>query len=424
MKSDTSDSGSRWLWFALSASTVALVLERLFGRMFTDPDVPFYLDIAKGNMAAVLQPFAARQLHPHLARWLADIFHLSLHSGFIAEQVISLFVLTAALGWLLDSMGAGRRLLLAVAGTSFWAAMFNGVGLPDLWFSALLGLFLVLLYRQKWLAAAAMLFLMFLSRESTVLVLVCLLISAWRELRVSGRIVALSASAAGMLVVHSLIPAGMQNRERLGTLAYMAGKIPWNFLKNIVGIPPWNNLNQNNCASPRWSVPVHLGAMHLVGLCSYNPIPPLTTLRFALSSFGLFPLLLVFVWRRRNRQPGSDSVILRFSLIYGLASLLLAPELGSSVARLIDYAWPLFFVALPLLLVSSGMNPLHSTALTGLHLAVSWSIALGTTAVSERNFDICLILIICAAYAGAWMLLRSASARYPGEARAASDQPK
>ena len=41
--------------------------------------------------------------------------------------------------------------------------------------------------------------------------------------------------------------------------------------------------------------------------------------------------------------------MLRFSLIYGSASLVLAPLLGTWLTRLIGYAWPIFFVALPLL---------------------------------------------------------------------------
>jgi hypothetical protein len=301
--------------------------------------------------------------------------------------------------------------------------MFNGAGLPDLWFSALLGMFLVLLYRRDWFAAAAMLLFMYVSRESAVLVLICLLIAGWRELRLSGRIVAVSASAAGIMIVRSLIPPGTQNKEELGTLAYMVGKVPWNFLKNVAGVAPWNNLNPGNCASPRWSTTVHFGAMHGVGLCSYNPVLPLTTLRLALSSFGLFPLLLVYVWRRRNMRWGGESVLLRFCLIYGLISFLLAPELGSSVVRLFSYAWPLFFVALPSLWTSSGIHPLRSTIapLVGLHLAVSWSTALRVTALSQWFFDVCLILAICAVYVVGWVLLRRASAEQLPEADTASE---
>jgi hypothetical protein len=67
-----------------------------------------------------------------------------------------------------------------------------------------------------------------------------------------------------------------------------------------------------------------------------------------LSEFGLLPLLLGFLWWR-GRKLGTSSVLLRFTLVYGAASLLLAPALGTWFARLVGYAWPIFFVALPLL---------------------------------------------------------------------------
>lgn len=407
MKNNETRSHRRWLWFSLVASASAVLLGRVFGEWFADSDIPYYIDIAKGNMAAVLQPYASRQLAPHVARWLAELCHTSVQWGFIVEQVISLVVLTAVLGWLLDAFDTELWMLIAIAGPSFWAQSFNGAGLPDLWYSALLVLFLVFLYRRSWLLASAMLLVLYVSRESTLLVLICFLIAGWREIRFQGRVVAVAASIVGMITTRSLIPPGTENREHFGPVAYMAGKVPWNFLKNVAGFAPWNNLNPGNCSTPRWTIAVPFGAMHMVGLCSYNPLLPLTTLRVALSSFGLLPLLLVYVWIRRSTAFSLDSVVLRFTLIYGVASFLLAPELGSSVSRLFSYAWPLFFVALPLMLSGEGIRPLSSTAakFVGLHVAVSWSAALRPGGFSEVSFNLIMIGTICVANVAGWFLL-------------------
>jgi hypothetical protein len=409
------ETNSPWTWikFSIATSVLALLTQRLFGPLFADSDIPYYLDIAAGNTARVLQPFASRQLGALVARWLAGLLHVGIRPGFIIEGLISLFALTAGLGWLLQAFSSDLWVLVAIGGTAFWAETFNGVGLPDLWFSALLIGFILSLHRQKWLLASMILLPLYLSREATLLVLVSLLVSGWRELRVVGRIIAVSASALGMAIVRILIPPGTPNKERLGELTYMVGKIPWNFLKNVVGLPPWNDLNKGNCVSPGWDWKVHFGSIHRVGLCSYRPDLPLGTLRLCLDTFGVLPVILVFAWRHRRNAIWRQNALLRFCLIYGSVSLLLAPELGSSVSRLLGYGWPLFFIAVPLLLASTKiqLTAKARTALVALQLTVSWSIAIRPFALPVWGFDVCLLLFIGGADAVAWHILEKATRR-------------
>jgi hypothetical protein len=64
MKSGAARAEWRWLWFSLSVSMAAMVLEPAFGRMFADSDVPYYFDIARGDKAPVLLgAFAAHVRH-------------------------------------------------------------------------------------------------------------------------------------------------------------------------------------------------------------------------------------------------------------------------------------------------------------------------------------------------------------------------
>ena len=185
----------------------------------------------------------------------------------------------------------------------------------------------------------------------------------------------------------------------------MLPKVPWNFLRNILGINVWANLYPN-CGVPRWQVPIHLGPLHAIGSCGMVLELPIETLAYALTAFGLLPLLL-FKLRRVRPEAGTPAsrgdLLLRFTLIYGGISFVLAPLLGESLARLFDYSWPLFLVALPLLLSASGATFSSTRAAVmflGLHLAVFW--------IFTQLDGIQLLGSTLAVYAlGAWLLHRT-----------------
>ena len=142
---------------------------------------------------------------------------------------------------------------------------------------------------------------------------------------------------------------------------------------------------------PARQIALHLGGLQAVGICGIQPGYPRQTLLVALASFGLLPLLLFklrpylrsslanqgFAGSLGAEDTPGRALLLRFSLLYGTLSFLLAPLLGRSVARLFDYAWPLFLVALPLLLAEARFtftsNP-AAALFVALHLALSWSL--------------------------------------------------
>jgi hypothetical protein len=376
------------------------------GGIFTLSDVHWYLKIAQGETSSVLQPFASRQMGPLVARALTNVPHVSIFSAFVIEGVISIVVLLGAVGFLLLRAGAKLILLAAIGGLALWAELFNGLALPDLWFAALLGIFLVLLYFKRYLAGALMLFPLFFSRESSILVLLCLLTVGWRALRPVDRTAAVIASIAGISLVKVLTIGGLSNQEQMSPLLYMAAKVPANFMKNVVGFPLWNNLSPGNCATPQWQMSLHLGGVRTVGVCGYEPANTLWTVIFALNTFGLLPLLLVYLWRRRLTFVSSEDVMLRFCLLYGVISYLLAPALGTGVPRLLSYAWPLFTVAVPVLATRHLTIPrLSAVALLGLHLAIAWSPMLSSLGKFDLTPGIYL-LAIAGGYVGGWILLR------------------
>ena len=207
---------------------------------------------------------------------------------------------------------------------------------------------LVMLDSEYLLAASFMMFPLMLSRESTSLTLVCFLLALWKRLRWTDKAVAVVSAIAGSVVVSHLAARAQPNSEQLPGLVYMLAKVPWNFLNNVLGLAPWSNVNTQFCAVPSWSLPLHFGPVHAIGVCGFSVTGWVFVSEAALSVFGLLPLLLGYLWWR-SRKTHETNVLLRFALVYGAASIVLAPVLGTWFTRLISYAWPIFFVALPML---------------------------------------------------------------------------
>ena len=386
----------------LFALPLAIICGWRMGSSFELPDTTYYLHLAAGDVRHTMLPFASRQLGPLLVRSLVHLLPLSIHAGFVLEGLIALPIFLGITTVLLVRSGSPQILIPMAAGMLFWAQQFNGLVLPDLVYAALLSIFLWLLQKQSFLAAALMMFPLAISRESTVLTLVCFLLAGWRHVRRTEMFVAAGSTAAGLIVVKHLAAGALPNKEHISPLFYMAAKMPWNFLRNVLGLIPWANVYPA-CEAPKWTVALHLGALHAVGFCGVDGGVPLELISDALASFGLLPLLLLKV-RRSEPEPESgkpDSMLLRFSLVYGGVSFLLAPLLGESFIRLFAYSWPLFLVALPRLLGRRGgafSSSQAALAFLVLHLLLSWA--------ELRLYRGGLLAFALVIYLLGWLLLR------------------
>ena len=316
--------------------------------VFIAGDARFYIAMATGDYSRVMQPFASRQLGALLVTGCMRLLHCTVETGFLIEGTASIVFTLVAIYYLALKTAAPRWFLFAMAFVPFWSFLLQDLVLPDLWYSALLALLLLMLEEGYLLAAAVMMFPLMLSRESTSLTLLCFLIACWRRLRWTDRVVAVVSALAGSVVVKHLATGAQPNSENLPGSIYMLAKVPWNFMNNVLGLAPWSNVNTQFCAVPRWTWQIQLGRVHAIGICGFSVTGWVLISEAVLSEFGLLPLLLGFLWWR-GRRLNTPSVLLRFTLVYGVASLLLAPVLGTWFARLIGYAWPIFFVALPLL---------------------------------------------------------------------------
>jgi hypothetical protein len=314
--------------------------------VFVMADARFYLGIAAGDYRGVIQPFASRQLGALVVAGFARLLHTSVEHGFFIEAAFSLLFMLAAVYHFVLQTKAPRWLLVAIAIVPFWGTLLQYLVLPDLWFSAMLALLLLLLAGEHMLLAAFMMFPLMLSRESTSLVLVCFLIATWKSLRWKDRITAVATTIAGAVVVGWLSARASSNIEHLPQVIYMLAKVPWNFLHNVLGIVPWSNVYPGLCSVPAWSMHLHTGPVESIGVCGFSTIGWEFIAQAVLTNFGLLPLLVAVLWQRRDRAA-KRKPLLQFTLLYGTISLCLAPLLGVWFVHLIGYAWPLFFVALP-----------------------------------------------------------------------------
>jgi hypothetical protein len=316
--------------------------------VFIAADARFYIAMATGDYGHVMQPFASRQLGVLVVTGWMHLLHCTVETGFLIEGAASIVFTLVAIYYLALKTTAPRWFLFAMAFVPFWAFLLQDLVLPDLWYSALLALLLLLLEEEHMLAAAVMMFPLMLSRESTSLTLACFLIATWQRLRWKDRVVAVISTLAGNVAVKHLAMHAQPNSENLPESIYMLAKVPWNFMNNVFGLVPWSNVNTQFCAVPQWAFHVHFGQVQAIGICGFSVTGWVLLSDAVLNEFGLLPLLLGFLWWR-GRKLSPTSVLLRFTLLYGAASLVLAPVLGTWAARLIGYAWPIFFVALPLL---------------------------------------------------------------------------
>jgi hypothetical protein len=393
-------------WLAFAGTTlVSVALCWRFGSLFNDIDSYQYMYMANHRMDLVMLPFASRQLGVLLVQAFAHLLHLSIAHSFVLEGAISFGILLATVLYFLARSGAPAWVLPAIAGLLFWTRQLEDLALPDLFYAALLSCLLILLWRGRLMLAALMMFPLMVARESTLLTVACFLIAGGRRLRVREVVTTVLAMGAGMLLVKRLTVDAQPNQEHISPIFYMMAKVPWNFLKNVLGLNPWANLYRS-CEVPRWQMPLHMGSLRAIGLCSADFHYPINAIALALASFGLFPLLLIKL-RRVYLAPadpmGHDSLFLRFCVLYGIVSFVLTPLLGESFLRLYFYSWPLFLVAMPIMMGSARATLASTPAallFLALHLCLSWSVMF---------FDPWPTLWIAAIiYPAGWLLLRSA----------------
>jgi hypothetical protein len=362
----------------------------------------YYYALAQKGPQQIEKPYAGRFLHPLLARGIVDITDLDLHKSFYFLGLLSLLTLTIAVTWILKKLThlplLILPLLLSPASSQFISSFYH----HDLFYAALLALLFLTLWQEKtWLPIFVILVALFLTRESTLLLSLCLIAVAWIKSKRKFIIPVAAASLLGLAVTSYVTRSSPANVHQMDNLVYLALKIPFNFFQNVFGVKIWLNTFVKvepplfTVELPKW---LHLGSVSAVGLCPWLPIFPLTTLFLFLTSFGVAPLLLwdsLSKFRRRIFAEMPPWLLLLVT--YGLISFLITPLLGSSLSRYIGYGWPAFWLAVPALVAKYYLLPKNTMLrLILLHILASW-IPFAIYSMNTGSVPVVLSAVACAA---------------------------
>jgi hypothetical protein len=344
------------LTFVISA--LCIVIARVLGPVPRfDPDNHWYLALAQGHVRSVNQPFAQRVLHPWIVRGVHAILPVSWRGAFVVVAVVALVAFVALMLRLLPPLAPFAVVALLV---SPWVvSTFRDALLPDLVFAvAVLALVAAIRAGQRW--APLLVAVLFMMRETALVVALVWLVIVLRRRDYRTAAFILGASAVGYLIATLAARAAHPSLHEIGGIPYLIGKVPFNFMKQIVSVPVWTNdvagTRSALCAKPAhtWHLPgpLHQGAIDEVGLCGFQSRYILGTVSSWLTAFGTAPAFLAIAWwRTRGDRMGRRPDWLTIALWTGVIGFVLAPVTGTSIWRLVGYGWPAMLLALPWLLV-------------------------------------------------------------------------
>jgi hypothetical protein len=378
---------------------VAISVAMLGIPRVVDIDSTSYLLMAEGRLEEVVRPYSSRILHPMVASMIQRGVECAGFSSSGPSEVRVLEEKWAVSFWLLQGLSLMLFLVCvtrvvkdllpdfahaALFCTPVLALQIGNIYLPDLFFAALLaGWFLALVSRQR-LIGALLLFLLCLTRESSWLVgLVYCCFTGWkRDWRSLG--LGCCALVCGMFAVHLLTSESRANIHEIGGVTYLVMKMVANSLANFFGVTVWTNSYASMLPHfypdpPAWKMllPGWLqgGSVQEVGVYRFDLALPLRTVSALLSTFGLLTVL-AWCWLRKEGWSRLKQLpdAFQMALIIGLAFFVLAPMSGRSIERLVGYAWPAFWLVVPLLgaqrIEQSGV--LSRGRFWAGHLLVSW----------------------------------------------------
>ena len=258
----------------------------LFGIPYEPvPDSGHYIHMAGGQMQLAPKPFANRILHPFVAQGLVQTTGCGVDLAFAMLAIAAFCLLVTAISCLTPESLSGVEMAALLASPLLFN-LFRNWYLPDLWHAAWLAFFLLALHRRWFVSSLAILFILQISRESTVLLALVVVLLAVVQRRWKYAIGAGIAVALGILVVRHFTKSAQPNIHHMNDLAYLVAKVPANTLANLLGVIPWTDSYQQQMpefypGAPLWkmAVPHGLpsGGIHEIGIYRIDPQQPLRT---------------------------------------------------------------------------------------------------------------------------------------------------
>jgi hypothetical protein len=416
------DQTPAWFVACLTVLFVAVAIG-YYGLMRSQPydgDSVNYIAMAEGRVSEVHKPYTARVLHPAFAGFLSRTTGLSVDASFFVTNVMCLAVLVRVGISLVLRQVPSVQLAMAIVLAPVVLLEFREIYMPDIMHAAFAAVFFLLLVRGALWYAVPLLFLMQVTRESTLLLtfFVFLFAAYHRKFWFAGA--AIVFTILGMGVVSRVAGEGQGNVHGASALVYFVGKVPFNALPNLFGVQIWTNTHAKNDPEtfpdeplvtfdlPSW---LPSGSMRQVGIYKFNLVTPLTTLRIFMNYLGIVPSLvfLAMFWKRwRLTRQDELSFASQIALAYGVTSYLLVPFLGASIGRYVAYAWPMAWVATPELLARNfDTNHRFIGRLASLQAIACWTpLLLKVCGVALAPLNVISIAVAIPCHAIAVKLLR------------------
>lgn len=350
---------------------------------FLEYDSRFYIPMADGNSSGITEPYASRVLFPLIVRAVHLVTRLSLDNAFFVVGIASLLLLVYFVFSILSRSGVSPVVAVLLVFSPYLLQIFRNYYITELMYGTVVAAFFFLLSRdRKWWALGVLVLVLLTRQEGMVLAGFVVLVALLKR----ERAFALGAAVASVLglVARSMMSAGASNVHQLNDALYTVLHLPYYLADNYLGVRLWTDSLAIRC-NPAWTVPVpswiHLGTIHAVGGCPFEPALPLTTAIDWLAIFGIAPtLLVVYLWkgRRQRRAALATPMWILIAVAYGFALLLLLNNEtvisgGEWGARQFAKAWPAFWLGAPAILASGKLGPLSTRwKLAACHVAAMW----------------------------------------------------
>jgi len=342
-----------WLTFSFGVVISSVTAGLLWPFMVKTADATYYVAIAEGRWNEVFSPFSKRLLHPLLARLLTH-FGVSLDAAFRIWAVLGLVLFFLLLALLLKRTGGTSAAIVVYIASPAIAKMFTDYYMCDLLHACLTAVYLIVLSSRYRLASAMLLPVLLLARESSIVLAIIVIIVALvrrYEMLATTTFIGL---LVGLILSATLSARGGANIHHIPDWLYYVLKIPNNIAWNVMGLRFWTNTQiAFNPCKPIWTVELPrgwpTGSIKTVGYCFFDATIPVRNACTIMGIFGILPVLIMLRPRqfRLLQLIKAGDLIVCVAAVYGSVALFVSILGGNDVARYATYAWPLFFISLP-----------------------------------------------------------------------------
>lgn len=395
--------------FIIGAITASLFSLNIFFGPTYGGDGEWYIKAAEGNLQELIEPYAGRFLHPFLAKIISSFFSLDVYQGFLLLAVGATFLFFVCTFLITRSIVKHQIFILSLFLTPYFFGVLREIFQPDAFYIFLTAFFFLLLSRSRDALGLIVLFLLFLARESTILLAG---MYAWFEVYLLkkktyalGIVIVILISLYTVGVVRSV---GKSNVHSVSPIFYTALKLPYNLVTNVFGIRLWTNTSNSCVPIVQISAPKTgaFGSIKKVGICGFDGLLPLSTLIVLLTTFGIMPLILYFGISRRRISMLMPWV--RFALWYGIAHYFIGVIAGTGIVRIVGYGWPAFLIAAPLLMNELfELDTLFIKKIIFLNIFIAWIPFTMQRIIGDTVSVACItILVIVCVYMYAWKFMK------------------